>query len=54
MPWVDEVKGILMNFMPGEQGGNAIVDVLSGDYNPSGRLPCTVPTKDNELDWSVL
>ena len=29
-------------FYPGEMGGDAIVDVLSGDYNPTGKLPVTV------------
>lgn len=40
---------ILMVWYPGEQGGNAVADVLFGDRNPSGRLPITFYKSVNDL-----
>lgn len=42
--WANRLcPAILQSFFPGMAGGEAIVDVLFGDYNPGGKLTCTVP-----------
>jgi beta-glucosidase len=45
MPWVDEVSTILEAFYPGQEGGHAIVKILTGEINPSGKLPVTFPVR---------
>ncbi|MGH4052899.1 MAG: glycoside hydrolase family 3 C-terminal domain-containing protein [Clostridium sp.] len=45
MPWADDVKGILEAYLGGQAVGQACVDVLFGDVNPSGKLPETFPRK---------
>ncbi len=47
--WLPRVEAVLMAWYPGQEGGNAIADVLFGDVNPAGRLPSTWPRSEGDL-----
>jgi beta-glucosidase len=42
------VKAVVLANLPGTESGNAIVDILFGDVNPSGRLPYTIAKKEDD------
>ena len=45
----DVANALLTAFYPGEQGGNAIADIIFGNYNPAGRLPISQPRHTGQI-----
>ncbi|WP_339316260.1 glycoside hydrolase family 3 C-terminal domain-containing protein [Paenibacillus sp. FSL R10-2734] len=43
MPWIDKVKGLVHGYLAGQAGARAILSVLSGEVNPSGKLAESYP-----------
>lgn len=41
LPWVQDVHALIEQWYPGQEGGNALADILFGEANPCGKLPCT-------------
>lgn len=50
LPWLDEnANSILEAWLPGEEGGSAVAEVLFGDVNPGGKLPLSYPRHVGQL-----
>lgn len=41
MPWLSDAAAVLLGWYPGQEGADALVDVLVGDAEPGGRMPTT-------------
>jgi beta-glucosidase len=54
MPWRDKVKAIVQAWYPGQAGGRAIAEILTGTANPCGRLPITFPEHLDQTPRPVL
>jgi beta-glucosidase len=52
MPWADQVAAVGYAWLPGQEMGTALADVLLGQAEPGGRLPVTLPAA--EADCPVL
>ena len=49
MPWLDQIKGLLEAWYPGQEDGNALAALLFGDADPSGHLTETFPASMSDL-----
>lgn len=48
-PIAEHAAGVLLGFLPGMEGGEAIADILMGEYNPNGKLPISYPRNTNDI-----
>ncbi|OOG78147.1 glycoside hydrolase family 3 N-terminal domain-containing protein [Flavobacterium sp. A45] len=46
----DKMNAVVQCYLPGNEGGRALADILYGDVNPSGRLPYNYPRYSNSLE----
>jgi beta-glucosidase len=54
MPWADRAAAVLLTWFPGELLAPALVSVLLGDREPAGRLPITIPMRDEDIPgWGI-
>ena len=53
--WVawDNVSAVIWSGLPGPEYGNALVDILFGDYNPGGKLPFTIAKNDSDYGTNI-
>jgi len=49
MPWLSSVAAVLQTWHTGNEAGNALADVIYGQVNPGGRLPITLPARDQDI-----
>lgn len=49
LPWLDDARTVLWTWFPGQECGAALADVLLGRTEPSGRLPWTLPAREEDV-----
>ncbi len=54
MPWAGKVEGIVEAWYGGSRGAAALANVLTGEVNPSGKLPMTFPLSDADLPRTTI
>ena len=53
MPWLDRVPGLIQSWYLGSEAGSATANIITGDVNPSGKLPISIPKRleDNSAHY---
>jgi beta-glucosidase len=54
MPWADHanVSGVMLQFMPGQEAGHGLADVLFGKREPTARLPVSIPYEQAQVNFT--
>lgn len=47
--WIDQPDAVLLSWLPGQEGGNSVSDILTGKETPSGRLPMSWPLSYDDV-----
>ena len=47
--WIERVNSVVIVWYPGDAGGDAVADMITGVVNPSGKLPITFPVHESQL-----
>ena len=53
-PWLSDTKALVEMFLPGQEGGYSVSDVLLGNVNPSGKLPVTYVHTPSDLEIDLI
>ena len=53
MPWTGSVASTVLMFLPGQQMGTALAEIIFGDENPSGKLPVSMPVGENDMEFVI-
>ncbi|RDW71255.1 putative beta-glucosidase 1 [Coleophoma cylindrospora] len=53
--WIDlpSVQAVVFAYLPGQEAGDSLTDILFGDYSPSGHLPWSIPVAESDYPASV-
>lgn len=54
MDWIEDVDAVLNMWLPGQQGGKATAQLLTGIANPSGKLPISYPKTKNDTQFGAV
>ncbi|KFC58790.1 glycoside hydrolase family 3 N-terminal domain-containing protein [Flavobacterium gilvum] len=52
--WIDKVDAVLQMFPAGEEGGNALAEILAGKVNPSGKTTVTIPRHTGQIPLTQI
>jgi len=54
MNWINKVDAVLLMYFAGEEGGNALAEILAGKVNPSGKTTVTIPRHTGQLPMPLI